>query len=1422
MVPFDNEIDPGEGQDYENELVSPESLETDPVFSTYEAALRRGAISEAPKEAYLKAVGDGPIQTNLEIETEGRDLLSESFAEAIEQETIETGAPVNPEDIESMQMSLFADKATRSERLWAEQLDNWDLLSKEAQDSVVVNRYIQRQIGEIWDSAGLAETLINAGDLLFIPDETVNSVDFVNKILGTGTTAKGILNSADNIIRLGQAFQQLDADEQVAMFSVMKEAAVEVTDNEIQQMFLLLAATGDTDIREELFNQSADKLVLAGVAGEVIMALTRITRMPKTLATVGEMDKAAALLDEAAKGNRPARELQASRLDAAASVLPTTTDDMARLLNQAPQGVASDIRDAWAKIDAVHEESLDFAADSIRTIIEGDPGKIAGIKASLTEKLKMEHPKMERLKISDTPGGIQFDFDIIEMGSDQAGVPVHKTVNHVFTKNDVSEGFSSDRVTFMGDILSGMYSPNKLFAGDRPLLVQAFERMVNAQAKVKSKLTDEIRLATKGLNKKEKGNLERILIHGDKNSKVYSYTELVDEGIGGIRVSPKEARSYLLTRRVVDNVWRLKNKEVRDRLVARGAKLVRIGDQKGFATVFDDALGAWGRYTQDVDFKKVFDPLMDTTVTSMSREKMADMYKKGFVLTKLENTNEYWKLGGNRPKWAFVNKTGVEGLPQSVLNYKTGYIPRIYDDAYWFVRKTTGTVHDGNKAHKTHSAVRYFDNRTDAETFRAQVMVDEGFTDPDDVMILYNREPFSSSDVDSDVLDVFGGLFASPRKKEALEFGLDGDKAKIVDPLEALQQYMFHLGNRVPISQFRIGIEEKWMQSFKDIVGKRPEGSFKDALSKIDELVDDAQQKKFLEKSHEQISMLNGVPHKHEQILQGKFRSLGRSLEEFSPNLKGAAKWMYTLSDKNPIGATKAAAHHALLGVYSMAQFPVQALGATVAFSINPVYAAKGSSKWLAFSYLDNITDPAARAKALKRLASSPKGRALNLDNLEDEYRLWQRSGYKDSVLVTNGDYASVANGLPYDGNLLRRLFDKGTFFFKAGELANMRISFATAMERWKDMNKGKALDDNALKAIFARAEQFRLNMGQGNKAAFQKGALSIPLQFQQVNTKFFEAISAGSPFTSQERMKLFAGQGMLFGAMGIPFAKEATAYLVDAMDLEPKLTPEELNAMKRGLVGWSVNNLAGIDAELSGRVALAGGFTDMIIDSIFEKHDLTSIMGPAGSVLERAKDGPLHILRNANKYATNGGDLSLADVGFVAKQLAWSVAEIPSSTRNAVLAHDFANSGLVKDGVGKVLWAEDPEFFDVVFQAMGFQSVSKQEFYEMMMNEQSRKEHEKVMLDRMSRLYTRAIRSAASGDKEMAVASARAIGVLGQFVEDPATVDRMTKSLISRFKGDDDMMNLIESVIKNENDFSSPAKGVWNIKRQQALTGDL
>lgn len=1405
-----------EEQEYSNPFVSPTTPETNPVYSDTEAALRSAGTSDTPVNSYIESMKRGHKQTMSGMMATGQELSQKALASAVESYVIESGEMVEPEVIAQMQEEQGLNTETSPERLWAEQIDGFFDLSKEQRESIVMRRWTQRQISSIFEEMGIVDVGADVVGLVLVPDETYNSVDFVNKVMGTETTIEGIMNSADALIKLGQVYQRLSPDEQVSLFKEMKEIAKGIDDNELQQMFLLMGATGFTSLGEEQFSQGADKLFVAGAVGKFFSSAMKGTRILKDFARMGATDRVALVADQAAKGTRAPRELQASRIDAASTVMPTTTGELAKIVDQAPTEVASVVRDEWAKMDAIQQEALNFIKESL-------PLTKADIDRALARSTKAieDQPNIENLVVRQLDDGMEFTFDTAVPRNEEGVAFFERTTGQKkvvkFTQQDITDGFVNQHgVTTMDDIVSGVRSPNILFRGEREFLVQAFERIANAQAKVKSRLTDSLRLATKGLSKVSQGNIERVLFQGDKDGIIYKYHDLVIEGVGGVRLTDKEYISYAKTRKVLDDMWILKNKEVVDGLTVRNAKLVKTSDsQEGYASVLEDAVAAKRKYSSESDFRRVYDSETDSILDSLSAERIDELYNDGFILTKLDNTADFWNAAEKRTKWALVRREDISDLPTNVLNYKTGYVPRIYDDAYYFVKATDGVV-EGKSTFKT---LRYFNNKTDASAFRAQLIA-EG-RDPKEILEpLFSREPISDTELNGDTINMFGGLFSSPRGQETLSFGLKGEDAKLVEPLQAIQQYMFHLGNRIPVSQYKLGMQQKWINEAQKFLGTHPGTDFTSTLSKVVESTKgDPKERKFLIKSHEQIDSLSHVPSRDDQILQGKFISIGNSLEAKSPALKGAARWMYSLHQKNPVNAVKAATHHALLGTYSIAQFPIQALGATVAFSINPKYAARGASKWLAFHYLDNIRDPAVKAAQLKKLSTSVDG----LSDIEDAYRLWNRSGYRESVLVTNGDYASIANGLPYDGNLVKRAFDKGTFFFKAGEMANMRISFATSMERWKDLNPGKLLDDEALKQIFARSEQFRLNMGQGNRARFQKGAISIPLQFQQINTKFFEAIGAGSAFTRSERARLLVGQGTLFGAMGIPLGQQAVSYMADAMDLDTSgVSPEQLNTAKRGVVGWTVNNLLGIDAEISGRVAIAGGLTDMVSDMIFEKHSILGVAGPAGAVAERFWNGPLDVVMHANKMVISAEDLDISSVGLIAENLLWSLGEIPSSSRNAIIANDLWRTGLVRTSNGKVLWATDPKVKDIIFQSMGFQSVDKQEFYELLMSDRGRAETEKILVDRLSRVYTRLLRSATDGDGEQAEAAAKTIAVLQSYIEDEETSTRVAKQLMERFRVDDDKLNLLQKALKSSNDYSTKASDVFSILKQEAISGEL
>ena len=499
-------------------------------------------------------------------------------------------------------------------------------------------------------------------------------------------------------------------------------------------------------------------------------------------------------------------------------------------------------------------------------------------------------------------------------------------------------------------------------------------------------------------------------------------------------------------------------------------------------------------------------------------------------------------------------------------------------------------------------------------------------------------------------------------------------------------------------------------------------------------------------------------------------------------------------------------------------QYPIQASGFTVAASIDPIYAAKGLSKNFAFTALDNTVDPVRKAALLDKISKSS---VPGLSDIADAYRLWNRSGYRDSVLSSSGDYATLSNGLPYDAGLLRRLFEKGEFFFKSGELVNMRVSFTTSYERWKDLNPGRALDDVALKEIFARTEDYRLSMGQGNRARMQKGIVSVPLMFQQVNTKFMEAILPGSNFTLPERGRLLASQGALYGLAGIPAAKGVYSLIVDMLDVDMSdVTAEEMNLRASGITGWYINNSLGIDANATDRISFSASLFDTAYDMVFEDNNLFGLLGAPGSVASGILDGPVSVLLDVGRIAVSAEGLSTTDIGVMMESLLWSLADLPSSSRKAIMAAVLFDSGMVRDSSGKVLWMDDPELETFLFQAAGFNSKEKQEYYDLMSNDRKRQDIENDLVKSSTKLFTRLTRLVS--DEGDYIEQARNVtSIVTKLTGDPKLTAKIMKRVGNNMKADDRLRSLIEKSVLNTSDHSTPADQVTNIHIRKAVTGE-
>jgi hypothetical protein len=99
-------------------------------------------------------------------------------------------------------------------------------------------------------------------------------------------------------------------------------------------------------------------------------------------------------------------------------------------------------------------------------------------------------------------------------------------------------------------------------------------------------------------------------------------------------------------------------------------------------------------------------------------------------------------------------------------------------------------------------------------------------------------------------------------------------------------------------------------------------------------------------------------------------------------------------------------------------------------------------------------------------------------------------------------------------------------------------------------------LTDKDIDFVAADAMRFTMNLNRSNRAAWQKGILSIPTQFWQVQVKFLENMVGGSfgygvrRWTPAEKTKIMAGYLSMFGMAGVSFVDSIVNSALDGKRL--------------------------------------------------------------------------------------------------------------------------------------------------------------------------------------------------------------------------------------------------------------------------------
>jgi hypothetical protein len=570
---------------------------------------------------------------------------------------------------------------------------------------------------------------------------------------------------------------------------------------------------------------------------------------------------------------------------------------------------------------------------------------------------------------------------------------------------------------------------------------------------------------------------------------------------------------------------------------------------------------------------------------------------------------------------------------------------------------------------------------------------------------------------------VRGGLFGGKRKSEELKFVGKNDLLEYEGSLEMMQRYINHLGRQVPSHLWRLGTEKRAVERARKLIPGATINNINDILPEAEKAnLKGSKKYKFLHDMVNQIKNVNAIPTDEEIAMASRYEKIGNALEGYK-GLEWAAKYFYRASQRklNIADQIRGVTFTHMLGMYNPAQFLVQFSGSFVAFAVNPGAAIKAMPKFIGWQMLDGFANnPIAQKKAADWLRSQGMG------DYADSYMIWAKSGFREAVTDSNSDIATLFGKKPYNANVLQKAMANNTLFYEMGELAMSRASVATAVEWYKSVNKVKKIDINdqkALKAIYDRAEVYRLNMGKANKSALNTGWKAVPFQFQQVISKYFEKVlpkglGGTDELTAAEKIRLFAIPTAMTGAASIPgssYMAEAIAGMA-GVDLT-QLSPDEVELWKGGAIGWGLSEALDVNVDFASRMALGSDIMERTWESAMGGgvDALTAALGPSGHILSRYTRGSQYTWEAIN--LTRKMEISSTDqVVMMSKVIADALSSLPSGARNMkqYMPHIIAtNPAFYREG--KYLWDwEDMNTQTAVMASLGFQPHEMQDIYDL------------------------------------------------------------------------------------------------------------
>lgn len=834
------------------------------------------------------------------------------------------------------------------------------------------------------------------------------------------------------------------------------------------------------------------------------------------------------------------------------------------------------------------------------------------------------------------------------------------------------------------------------------------------ESKILNSLYEVNRDLIRGLTSRELKDLDKLLLHGDEQGRVFSISELVNgvetrHGLVKLR-GTKAIAAYAGIRRNFDEIHRIKN-YLRVRELERGGfrqLMGKITDSRG-KPIKMFAKETATRSTVPAGVKRIYDHRTGGIVDVNKIEDLGKRLGKDWSVVQFRHGQ---RVGDEVVNYGIVRwEKDMKPISGQVLDYSPGYVPRTRPGVFYIVPKRVHRLIDGVKQ-ESYQTERFFASKSEAYEWYT------GAKDPDLLPPQpdkrYRSPTHETFEDEWDALN-FGGLYTGERTDRTILMGIEGKKAQRTSAYKSLSNYMAHIASRYSTNELKMNLISRFQHTYGQYLVKNGV----DWLAPV--ATNDVQLARSIEAARTYIKNIIRMPDRFQTWWSEKMRTIAEAMEPI-PVLKGKPReWVMNFASSDPTTFIRTTAFHQYLGMFNPAQWLVQGMGAITAVAAYPGKALKLIPQNLALraAWLAR-NNPGAISKLAEATAVNP----VWLEDVVEEIR---KIGLFDS-LKTTADYQASIHGISMTGDALRRAMDSGLFFFREGEMMTRGYGYLLARDLFmKNKPRNYKMTQKDLDFVAADSMRFIMNLNRSNAAAWQRGILSIPTQFLQVQAKFLENLIGGAfgygvrRWSTAEKLKIMTGYLAAFGMAGVPFLDSMVSSALEAKrqaDADPTaMTNNRLNIfngvgmsdddfarlVRGGMVQLIAYWITGADAEVSTRFSIPAGFQETT--DLYASGDRTmvdAILGAAGPGVMRWWDA-------VRAMAQIFGPLDWDTVGPEQfRQGAMEFAKIYSSTRNAEKAQWWYQMGRITNSKGQTLMDlsdmdQDEATATLMWQALGF-----------------------------------------------------------------------------------------------------------------------